>query len=329
MNQPPNQFKMQQIPFNPRIVAYIVALLILLLIGIKTIVIIEPNEKGVVLRLGRALDDLLMPGANFVVPFVDDVYILETEVIHKEEFGYRSAGAMNNRTRYSTNSYNEESLIVSGDLNMAEVEWSVQYKISNPKNYLFRIADPVGTLRDLSESVMCSVIGNRSVYEVLTVGRTEIEVLAVQDLQSLLDQYETGIKVVTLKLQNVLPPDKVKPSYNEVNEAEQYREKLVNQAQEQYNAAVPRAEGQAKQRLEQAEGYRIDRINRARGEADRFINIYDAYKSAKEVTRKRMYLETMAELLGRTDNVTIVDDDLGSLLPLLNLDRNKGGNDGQ
>ena len=328
MNQPPNhpnQFQMQQIPFNPRVLAYIIAALILLLIGMKTIIIIEPNEKGVVLRLGRALDQLLMPGANFVVPFVDDVYILETEVIHKEEFGYRSTGALNNRTRYSSDNFYEESLIVSGDLNMAEVEWSVQYKINNPKNYLFRIADPVGTLRDLSEAVMCSVIGNRSVYEVLTVGRTEIEVLAAQDLQDLLDQYETGIKVVTLKLQNVLPPDKVKPSYNEVNEAEQYREKLINQAQEQYNASVPRAQGEALQRLEQAEGYRIDRINRARGEADRFINIYNAYKPAKEVTRKRMYLETMTELLTDAQDVTIVDDDLGSLLPLLNLDKKKGG----
>jgi len=313
----------KDVPINPKAVAFIVLGAIVVLIGFNSYKTINATEQGVVLRLGKAKADLLPPGLHFIIPFVDRVYRVETEVIHKEEFGYRSSDTRTVRTSYNTDNFDAESLRVTGDLNMAEVEWSVQYKIGDPYLFLFHVADPVGTLRDLSESVMCRVVGNRSVYEVLTVGRGEIEIEARAGLQDALDHYKTGMKIVALKLQNVLPPDKVKPSYNNVNEAEQYKEKLVNQAQEKYNSTVPKALGEAKQRLEQSEGYRVQRVNSARGEANKFIAIYEAYSQAKEVTKKRMYLETMSEILAGMDDVILVDEDLKSVLPLLNL---QGGN---
>lgn len=319
MNQNPFGQNPKDIPINPKAVAYIVLGVIVALIGFNSYKTINATEQGVVLRLGKAKEELLPPGLHFIIPFVDQVYRVETEVIHKEEFGYRSSDSASTRTRYNTENFDAESLRVTGDLNMAEVEWSVQYKISDPYLYLFHVADPIGTLRDLSESVMCRVVGNRSVYEVLTVGRAEIEIEARKGLQDSLDHYRTGMKIVALKLQNVLPPDKVKPSYNDVNEAEQYREKLVNQAQEKYNSTVPKALGQAKQRMEQAEGYRARRINRARGEADKFISVYEAYKLAKDVTKKRIYIETMSEILAGMEDVVLVDEDLKSIVPLLNL----------
>lgn len=311
--------QMPDIDVDPKVVSYGIIIVLVLFLAYKSIAIIDPTEQGVVLRLGRALPSALQPGPHFVIPIVDRVYRVETEIIHKEEFGYRSTGSRGGRTEYR--GVDEEALIVTGDLNIAEVEWSVQYKIGDPYKYLFKVNKPVDTLRDLSESVMGQTIGNRNVYEVLTVGREQIEVQAKIDLQKALDQYETGIKVTALKLQNVLPPDKVKPSYNEVNEAEQYREQLINQAQEKYNAAIPRAEGVALQRLEQAKGYQVDRINRAKGEADRFVAIYEAYRQAKDVTKRRMYLETMASILGSMDQVVLVDEDLKSFLPLMNLNQ--------
>ena len=318
-----------QLPINPKVLIGTLIAFGLVYVIFRSVTVIDATEKGVVLRLGQ-FHTLLEPGFHPVIPFADQVYKVETEVIHKEEFGYRSQpvrrGRSDGRTQYSTANYDEESLIVTGDLNMAEVEWSVQYQIENPRLFLFHVHEPVKTLRDLSESVICRVVGDRSVFETLTVGRTQIEQEANEALQRALVDYNTGIKVVAFKLQNVLPPDAVKPSYNHVNEAEQYRERLINEAQKEYNSRVPRALGQAKQALEQAEGYRTDRINRARGEAEKFISVYEAYKSAKVVTRQRMYLEAMNEVLNSVDALILVDEDQQSVLPFLNLTGTKGGN---
>jgi len=319
-----------QLPINPRILVGMLILILLIYLVFRSFVIIDPTEQGVVLRLGK-FHSLLEPGPHILIPIADQVFKVETKVIHKEEFGYRSQperrSSADGRTQYSSANYEDESLIVTGDLNMAEVEWSVQYQIEDPRLYLFNVHEPVKTLRDLSESVICRVVGDRSVYEILTVGRTEIEDESKLALQAAMDQYETGIKLVALKLQNVLPPDPVKPSYNEVNEAEQYRERLINEAQKEYNSRVPRALGQAKQRMEQAEGYKVDRVNRALGEANKFVAVYQAYNKAKEVTRQRMYLEAMNDVLTSVDSLILVDEDQKSLLPLLNLNPAKGGTD--
>jgi membrane protease subunit HflK len=188
-----------------------------------------------------------------------------------------------------------------------------------PYKYLFRVRNVQNTFRDMSEAVMRRVVGDRTVNEVLTIGRQEIADQVLQMLQELCDQYETGINVDQVVLQDVNPPDPVKPSFNEVNEAQQEKERLINQAQSDYNKVIPRAKGEAEQTIRQAEGYALDRLNRARGDSARFVAFYDAYRMAPEVTRKRIYLETMSEILPKVEQKIIVDDDLRSVLPLLNL----------
>ncbi len=209
--------------------------------------------------------------------------------------------------------------MLTGDLNAAVVEWVVQYRVVDAFKFLFRVREVEETFHDMTEAVMRSVVGDRTVNEVLTVGRQEIEVQVKELLQGLCDQYETGIRVDQVVLKDVNPPDLVKPSFNQVNQAEQEKERLVNEAQSQYNQVVPRAEGEALQTIQQAEGYALDRVNRAQGDAARFDSLYAEYRKAPEVTRKRIYLETMARILPQVGRKVIVDDGLKGVIPLLNL----------
>jgi membrane protease subunit HflK len=210
--------------------------------------------------------------------------------------------------------------MLTGDLNAVVVEWVVQYRVVDPYKYLFRVREVEETFRDLNEAVMRKVVGDRTVNEVLTVGRQEIEALVKQDLQLLADQYETGIRVEQVVLQDVNPPDPVKPSFNEVNQSEQERERLINEAQSEYNKVVPRAKGEARQAIQQAEGYALDRVNRSQGDASRFNSLYAEYRKAPEVTRTRIYLETMGKILPQAGRKVILDDKLEGVLPLMNLD---------
>ena len=210
--------------------------------------------------------------------------------------------------------------MLTGDLNAAVVEWVVQYRIVDPYNYTFRVRNVDETFRSMSEAVMRRVVGDRTVNEVLTVGRAEVALEVEKQLQELCDQYQTGIKVEQVVLQDVNPPDPVKPSFNEVNEAQQEREKLINQAQSEYNKVIPRAEGEALQTIQEAEGYALERVNRARGDSARFAALFSEYRKAPEVTRRRIYLETLSEILPNVQRKVVVDGDLRGILPLLNLD---------
>jgi membrane protease subunit HflK len=279
---------------------------------------VDPEEVGIILRLGqyvRSTD----PGLHFKIPFtIETVIKVPVQRQLKDEFGFRTLKA-GVRSQYSTQGYTGESNMLTGDLNAAVVEWVVQYRIVDAYMYLFRVRNVQLTFRDMSEAVMRRVVGDRTVNEVLTVGRQEIADQVLTGLQDLCDQYETGIKVEQVVLQDVNPPDPVKPSFNEVNEAQQEKERLINEAQSEYNKVIPRAQGEAEQTIRQAEGYALDRLNRARGDSARFVAFYGAYRRAPEVTRKRIYLETMNDILPRVQQKIIVDDDLRSILPLLNL----------
>jgi membrane protease subunit HflK len=281
------------------------------------------------MRLGK-YQTTAAPGLHFKLPFaVDRVYKLVTENVHKEEFGFRTR-EVGIRSDFDTN-YPMESLMLTGDLNIANVEWAVQYKIDNPKEYLFNIRedDPEHTsrvMRDLSESIMRKVIGNRTVDQVLTAGRNEIQGQMAKELQETLDRYKSGLRVITVQLLNVTPPDPVKPSFNDVNKSEQDKERMINEARSEYNKQIPQARGDAERVIATAEGYAINRVNRAKGDAARFLNLYEEYKKAKDVTRKRLYLETMTQILPSVKDLYIVDDKQKGLLPLLDL--NRGGNQG-
>ncbi|MDR4988288.1 MAG: FtsH protease activity modulator HflK [Bacteroidales bacterium] len=287
-----------------------------LLTSVKTI---GPEQEGVVLFLGK-FNRTLTPGLNFIAPFgLEKLYKIPVQRQLKQEFGFRTVD-LGSRTRYAKDAYRNESLMLTGDLNLADVEWVVQYRIVNSYNYLFRVRDAEDALRDMSEAAMRKIVGDRTVNEVLTVGRQEVASSVEVLLQQMCDDYENGIRIDQVVLQDVNPPDPVKPSFNAVNEAQQERETLINRAQSEYNRVIPRARGEAQETIQLAEAYALNRVNRATGEADRFNSLYTEYVRAPEVTKKRIYYETMERILPRLGNKVIVDEKGTNVLPLLNID---------
>ena len=289
--------------------------LLLLLTAVKTI---GPEEEGVVLQLGK-YDRTLQPGLNFILPFgLEKLYKVPVQRQLKHEFGFRTA-ASDTRSIYDDDSYGDESSMLTGDLNLADVEWVVQYRIVDSYRYLFRVRNSEKTFRDMSEAAMRKVVGDRTVNEVLTVGRQEAASRVEVRLQEMCDEYENGIRVDQVVLQDVNPPELVKPSFNAVNEAQQERSTLINQAESQYNSVIPRARGEAEETVQLAEAYALTRVNGATGEADRFNAVYEEFVKAPEVTRKRLYLETLERVLPKVGNKIIVDEKSNNVLPLLNI----------
>ncbi|HIG27309.1 MAG TPA: FtsH protease activity modulator HflK [Verrucomicrobiales bacterium] len=279
---------------------------------------IEPQERGVVLRFGK-FNKTMEPGLHFRLPFrIDRVEKVPVQRQLKEEFGYRTKQS-GIRTQYSSQNLDGESIMLTGDLNVADVEWVTQYRIVNPRDYLFKVRNLKGTFRVMNEAVMREIVGDRTINEILTTGRSVIENLVEADLQKLCNQYEMGVEIDQVILQDVNPPELVKPSFNGVNQAQQEKESQIYKARAEYNSVIPRAEGEASQVIEMARGYAIERINMAAGEADRFNAIYKAYQKAPEVTRQRLYLESMQKVLAQVGRKIIVDHESSGILPLLNL----------
>jgi len=281
---------------------------------------IQPEETGIVQRFGK-VTRTAGPGLHFKVPFgIETVRRLPTARVLKEEFGFRTLAAVpGQRTQYSADnqSFKNESLMLTGDLNVIDVQWIIQYRIEDPILYLFNIRDTPKTIRDITEAVMRRVVGNRLGSDVLTVARVEVSSEAKVEIQKILTEYKTGVRLVTVELQDVTPPDTVKPAFNEVNEARQDKERTINQAQEQANREIPKARGVAAQSISQSEGYALERINRAKGEANRFKAILADYEGAPEVTRRRLYLESVSGFLTGLKDLYIVDSDQKALIPWL------------
>ena len=289
----------------------------------STIYSIGPDEVGVVQRFGKFVRTT-EPGLHVKLPFgIEKVTPIKVKKIFKEEFGFRTARP-GVKSIYATRKFPEESLMLTGDLNILDVRWIVQYKVNDPVALMFKTRNPVNNVRAMSEVVMRRLVGDYTVDEVLTTKRQEIALLAQEELQALMDKYNTGIKIITVKLLDVNPPDVVKPAFNEVNEAKQEREKMINQAWEAYNKAIPRAKGEAQRTIRQAEGYQLDKVNRAKGEADRFLATWEEYKKAPKITKKRMYLETMSNVLPKTKTKYVIDPQQTSILPLLKLGQEGG-----
>lgn len=316
--QIPNVRKFRPPPIPGRALARVVLIVIAAVFLYTTWFTIDPEEAGVVLRFGRVARQV-PSGPHLKLPYpLESVVKVPIERQLKEEFGFRTLEA-GIRTTYSQEDLSAESLMLTGDLNVAVVEWTAQFRVRDPYKYLFKVRNVRGTFRDMNETVMREVIGDRSVNEVLTVGRQEIAAEVERRLQALCNQYETGIKVEQIVLQDVNPPDAVKPSFNEVNQAQQEREKLINEARAGYNQIIPRAKGRAQQTIEQAQGLATDRVNRARGDAELFTQVHAAYQRAPEVTRRRMYLETMSEIYPKVKKKIVLDEKLKGVLPLLSL----------
>ena len=289
------------------------ALFFTLLFGFTSV---PANSVGVKTRFG-AYHDIVNPGLAYAIPYIDEIYIVPTQRLLKLEFGFTSPNA--------TNIYQgdvepaETETMITGDLNTALVPWVVQYRVTDPKMYLFGVREPEKTLRDLSESVMHEVIGDRTVDEVLTIGRHDIETSTLKRLADLCSQYGLGLQIQQVQLATVRPPPVVQAAFNEVNQAQQEKQTAINQAWAVYNDAVPNARGKAKEREKQAEAYAFRRVNEARGEAQKFSLLLAEYRKAPEVTRRRLYLEAMQAILPGLQKKIIVDDSLKSILQTLPL----------
>jgi membrane protease subunit HflK len=305
---------------GPKSVLAVVAALVALWAVWSSFYTVQPEERAVIKRFGR-VSGIADPGLHFKLPFgIDSVQLVATERVLKEEFGFRTQDATGDRSRFSpSGEYPDESLMLTGDLNIVQVEWVVQYRINDPVKYLYGMREPTQTLRDLSESVMRRVVGNRIGSDVLTVGRVAVANTARDEIQEAMDRYENGIRVITVELQDVVPPLRVQPAFNEVNEARQELERMINEATRQANEAIPRAEGTAKRTIAEAEGYATERVNRALGDAARFNAVLAEYRSVPDVTRSRLYLETLNQVLPKVGSVVVVQDGQLSPLPLLNL----------
>ena len=293
---------------------------VLLLLGIlfTGIYTVQAESQGVVMRFGKYIKTV-EPGLRFKIPFgVDRFEIVPVRRQLKQEFGFATYEGSTNPTQFSGEQAAERSM-VTGDLNSATVEWVVQFRVKEPKSYLFEVRDPDLTLRDLSESVMRTVVGDRTVDEVITIGRQEIEVEALRSLQDYVDRYELGLSIDQVQLKNVNPPTPVQPSFNEVNQAQQEREKLVNVANGEYNKVVPRARGEAEQKVQASEGYAVKRINEAQGDVARFNALLVEFMKAPEVTKQRIYIETMQDVLPKIGRKIIIDEEASQILPLLQL----------
>ncbi len=296
----------------------VLLLLIVAILAWSSWYTVGPEETAVVQRFGKVVRTE-GSGLHFKFPYgVETARLVKTARVLKEEFGFRTE-IPGRRTQYAPQKLQDESLMLTGDLNVIDVQWIVQYRIQDPVAFLFRVREAVDTLRDTSEAVVRRVVGNRVGSDVLTVGRVAVSAEVKEELQTILNTYGTGVHIVAVELQDVTPPDPVKPAFNEVNEARQDRERKINQAQEVQNREIPKARGEAGKTVSEAEGYGIERVNQAKGEADRFLAILGEYRQAQEVTRRRLYLEAIGEILPNAKNVYIVDEAQQALVPWLSL----------
>ncbi len=311
------EIKLPKIKGN--VIKIVVGAVIVLILLFGSIYQISPEQIGVILRFGKFVRTT-DPGLHFKLPLgIEKLTKVPVQRQLKMEFGFRTTRP-GIRTEYRVTPETEkESVMLTGDLNVGVVEWIVQYKIEDPYKYLFKIRDATNTFRYMNEAVVRKVVGDNSVDEVITIGRARIAMEAKEELQRLCDLYEIGIEVNQLIFQDVNPPDPVKPAFNEVNEALQEKERKINEAWSDYNQVIPRAKGEAEQTIRAAEGYATERVNNSKGDANRFKAIYKEYARAPLVTRKRLYLEAINDILPKIDKKIIFDEKQKNIVPLLNL----------
>ncbi len=320
------EFKFDKIQFDP-FKKYIIPIAIvigIIILGYSTVFTVKANQEAAILRFGKYMETV-GPGLHFKLPFgIDRVYAGEVKRIYNEEFGYRTLRS----GRESTIDYNFRgaqavSLMLTGDRNCAEVHWVVRYKIKNLKEFLFNVRNVKSTIRDVTEAVMRRIVGDRSIDEVLTIGRRKIEDVAEEEIEAVLDSYGCGIDVQVVNLKGVNPPGQVKDAFDAVNKAVQLRDQITNEAEGKRNKVIPAAMGKKEQAISEAEGYKIRRINEATGDTMAFLAVWKEYEKARDVTRRRLYLETMARVIPKCKDLYIIDEDQNGILPLLNLGESK------
>ncbi|MEI6874896.1 MAG: FtsH protease activity modulator HflK [Spirochaetota bacterium] len=298
-------------------------LFVLFLLG-TSFFIIDQTERGVVTTFGK-FTYVAEPGLHYKIPFgIQKSYIVKTEVVQTEQFGFRSEKA-GIQTAYSTQAYPEESTMLTGDLNIVDVEWIIQYRIVDPKAWLFNLEDRQKTIRDISQSVISLLVGDRTILGVIGPERQAIQDIAVTKMNEILGSFGMGIKITQVQLQTITPPKGVQEAFEDVNKAIQDMNRLINEGKEAYNAEIPKARGSADQMLEVAQGYSTERVNMAKGDVARFASVLTEYRKAPDVTRQRLYYEMIEEIFKDAKNVDLIDKSLPNFLPLKNLNKVTGG----
>ncbi len=297
-------------------VVLIIAAVLIFQVVYSSFYTIEPGEVGVVLQFGK-YHRTTGPGLHFKVPYLEELTKVDVEAVRKEEFGFRTR-VPGKQSLFDRRGFDMEALMLTGDKNVINVAWIVQYIINDPVDFLYKVRNVPQAVRDASEMVTRRIVGNMDFDYVLS-NREILAGDAKRELQHELDRLECGVRIVALQMQDINPPDKVKPAFNEVNEADQDMKRLVNEAEETYNRVIPKARGSAKKIIEEAHGYAVERVNQALGESARFNSIVDEYLKYREVTRRRMYLEAMQDILPNVERVYVMDKDQKNLLPFLNL----------
>lgn len=303
---------------TPGVVLIVIAVIALLIIFSTSFIVVDQTERAVITTFGK-FTSVAQPGLTFKWPFgIQKAYHVKTEVVQTEQFGFRTdkAGVV---TQYSAKEYPEESTMLTGDLNIISVEWIIQYKITDPKAWLFDVSDRQKTIRDISQSVVNLLVGDRTILGVIGPERTAIQEASVQMMNEKFSEFGLGIKVTQVQLQNIVPPKGVQDAFEDVNKAIQDMNRLVNEGKETYNSEIPKAQGQAQQQIEVAQGYAAERVNEAKGDVARFNSVYDEYRKAPEVTRQRLYYEMVEDVFKTEKNVELIDKRFSNFLPIKSL----------
>lgn len=310
----------RQFSISPKILIVVLVAVLIVAVSLTSFFVVDQTEQSVVLRFG-SFDRIVGAGLQFKLPLgIEKSYNVPTQVIQNMNFGFRTEQS-GITTVYAANDYPNESIMLTGDLNIIDIEWTIQYKINDPYAWLFNVQDKTRTIRDISQSVINQLVGDLAILAVLGPERTNIEVEAQNKMQSILDSYGMGVKVVTVKLKNIVPPKgNVQDAFEDVNKAIQDMNRLINEGKQQYNQEIPKAQGQALQLIQIAEGYASERVNEARGDVARFNSMLEAYSQSKDITRTRLYLETIEDILTQKEggSVTIIDNMLDNFLPIQN-----------
>jgi membrane protease subunit HflK len=304
---------------SPAIVLLILAAIVVLIIFSTSFIVVDQTERAVITTWGK-FTRVAEPGLAFKWPFgIQKAYHVKTEVVQAEQFGFRTdkAGVV---TQYSPKEFPEESTMLTGDLNIISVEWIIQYRITDPKAWLFNVSDKNKTIRDISQSVVNLLVGDRTILGVIGPERTAIQEAAVQMMNAKFTEFGLGINVTQVQLQNIVPPKGVQDAFEDVNKAIQDMNRLVNEGKEAYNTEIPKAQGQAEQTIEVAQGYASERVNEAKGDVARFNSVYEEYRKAPEVTRQRLYYEMVEDVFKGEKDVQLIDKKFSNFLPLKNLD---------
>lgn len=303
---------------NPSVVLKVLIPAAILIVGLGCFFIVDETEQAVITRFGK-YERTTGPGLQFKLPFgIDKNYNVPVKVVQTEQFGFKTVKS--GRDNEYRNNIVSESTMLTGDLNIVDVEWIIQYRIVEPKQWLFGVLEKRQTIRDISHSVINTLVGDRAILDIMSSERSAIENIALENMNTNFKQLGLGINVIAVKLQNIVPPSGVQDAFEDVNKAIQDMNRFINEGKEAYNSEIPKAQGEAAKQLQVAEGYAAERVNRAKGDVARFNSVYDEYRRAPKVTRERIYLETMEEIFGADTKPVLIDGRLDNVLPIKTLE---------